>query len=67
MINCNNRTERMGHPGYHGTIVRHGLDDHHGRSYKLRVSKIGHSITRTQRHTRATMVMAKEYLGKWMS
>ena len=32
----------------HGTITKHESDDHHGRSYKIRVTKMGQLITRTK-------------------
>ena len=48
----------------HGTVVRQGSYDHHERSYRMRVSKMGHISTRTNRHIKTTPIMLDEYLRK---
>ena len=51
-----------GRPLTHGTVVRHLSNYHDGRSYKIRVSKTGCIITRTDRHVKTTLIIAEEYL-----
>ena len=51
-----------GRPWTYGTIVDYGSDDYHGRSYKLRVTKMGHIITKTKRQIKTIPITAEEYL-----
>ena len=46
----------------HGTIPGPGSDDHNGRSYKIRMTKIGHTITRTRRHMKSIPITAEDYI-----
>ena len=47
-----------GGPWTHGTVVGHISDDHHSRSYRISVSKVGHIITRTSRRIKSTPITA---------
>ena len=49
----------------YGTIIRHGIDDHNSRSFRIRVSKTGH--TRTSSHIKTTKISAEDYLWNEMS
>ena len=51
----------------HGTVVEHGSDDHNGRNYMIRVTNMGHTITRTERHLKAIPITAENYLRNEMS
>ena len=39
----------------HQTIIGHGSDNHQGRSYKIKVTKMEFLITRTNRHIKTTL------------
>ena len=51
----------------HGTMGWHGADDQNGRSYKVRVMKTSHIITRMKRHVRAIPILAEDYPMKEIS
>ena len=55
-----------GGPWAHGTIERHGLDDHKARGYKIRVTETGCVISRMMGHMKATPISVKDYLWKEM-
>ena len=42
--------------------MSHRADDHHGRSYKIRLLKMGCIITRTSRNTKCFPITVGEYL-----
>ena len=46
----------------HGTKIGHGSCDHNGRSYTVRVTKMGCTIARTKRHVKGTHISVEEYL-----
>ena len=46
----------------YGTVVGHGSNNHHGRSYKIRVSKMSHIIIRTNRHVKNIPITVEEYM-----
>ena len=48
----------------YGTVVRHGADDHKGRSNKMQVMKTEHILGRLKRHVMAIPVSAKLYIRK---
>ena len=50
----------------HGTVVGHGTEDHNGRSYKIRVTRI-RCTTHTKRHMKATPISPEDYLRNEMS
>ena len=45
----------------------HGSNDQHNRSYKIKVTKIGHTITTTERHVKTTLIMAEDNLRNEIS
>ena len=47
-----------------GTIVGHGSYGHEGISYQIRITRLGHVITRAKRHIKTSQIMAEEYLRK---
>ena len=51
----------------HGTIIEPWTDNHNGRSYRIRVTKTGHVITRTKRHIKSTNVSVDDYLWNEMT
>ena len=46
----------------HGTVVRHTSYGDHGKSYRIRVLKMGYIISRTDRHVKTTPITVEEYL-----
>ena len=51
----------------YGTVVEHGTEGHRGRSYKIGVTKTGHTITMMMRHMQVTSILVEEYLKNEMS
>ena len=51
----------------HETITRHGSDDHHSRSHKIRVTTMECLIIRTKRHVKTIPIMAEEHLRNEIS
>ena len=49
----------------HGTIVGYEIENHNGRSYKIRVTMAQCTMTRTKRHVKTTLISAEDYLRKW--
>ena len=51
-----------GEPWIEGPVVGHRFDNHHGRSYKIRVVKMGHTIISASRHINITLGTVNKYL-----
>ena len=49
-----------------GTTMRHGKDDHKGRSYKIEGMKMACIITRMKRQVRISPIAVVDYLRKEM-
>ena len=50
-----------GGPWTHGTIINHNKEEHHMRSYRIKLSLSGHVITRNTKHIRKTSIMLWMY------
>ena len=48
-------------------ITGHRSDYHSGRSYKIRVIKMGHMITRTERHVKTKPITVEDFIRNEMS
>ena len=52
-----------GRPWTYGTVIGHASDDHNGRNYRIRVTKIGLMfITIMKRYVMATPISTEDYL-----
>ena len=49
-----------GEPWMYGTVVGHAFDNDHQRSYRIRVSKMGLKIIKTNRHIKSTPLIVEE-------